>query len=84
MYMADSDEAGNDRAREEDSDDGRGNGADGDGVEDDGRDGGGAEDVAMWNGVDDFPVCFAAVTVHCITNLLCFPGFAIDEEATDW
>lgn len=33
---------------------------------------------------DDFPVCFASVALHAATNLLCFPGFCVDEEASEW
>eukprot|EP00752_Nemacystus_decipiens_P011806 g10475.t1 len=33
---------------------------------------------------DDFPVCFASVALHAVTNLLCFPGFCVDDEAAEW
>lgn len=43
----------------------------------------------MRGGEDDgnmnvFTVCFASVTLHALTNLLSYPGFAIDEGALDW
>lgn len=48
-----------------------------------------AEGGGMMGGGDDgnmnvFTVCFASVTLHALTNLLSFPGFAIDEGALDW
>lgn len=45
-------------------------------------DGGGDDDLG--DIVADFPVCFASVAIHSATNLLSFPGFCVDNEASDW
>lgn len=66
---------------------GKFSGGDGDGRHDAGDSvgGGGGGGGGREGGVeDDFPVCFASVTLHAVTNLLCFPGFCVDDEAAEW
>lgn len=66
-------------------------GAEQDGAEEGGEQGGAEEeeeeedgDEGVWSADSDFPVCFASVALHTISSLLAFPGFAVDDEASDW
>ncbi|CAN0043947.1 unnamed protein product, partial [Discosporangium mesarthrocarpum] len=54
----------------------------GDYDEDHGMEGGQGDGEEKEDG--GFPVCLASVSLHTVTNLLSFPGFAVDEEALDW
>lgn len=37
-----------------------------------------------WNAHGEFPVCFVSVAIHTLMTLLSYPGFSVDDEASDW